>query len=74
MGKKNPRNCGQIRFTTTPLKMMEQLILNVISKQMEEKVIRSGLHGLTKGKLCLTKLVTFCDVVTGWVDKGEQGE
>lgn len=76
MGKKNPRNYWQISLTTAPVKMMEQLILNGISKQMEEKVIRSSLFrssGFTKGKSYLTNLETFCDVVTGWVDKGEQG-
>lgn len=34
---------------------MEQFILDVISKHVEEKkVIRSSQHGLTKGKSCLT--------------------
>ena len=50
---------------------MEQLILDVISKQVEEKkVIRSSQCGFTIGKSCLTNLVAFCDVITGWVDKG----
>jgi len=39
---------------------MEQLILEVIDKQVEEKkVIRS-----------LTNLIAFYDGVTGWVDEG----
>jgi len=34
-----------------PGKVMEQLILEVINKQVEEKKdIRSSQHGLTKGK------------------------
>ncbi|GAB0206011.1 mitochondrial enolase superfamily member 1 [Grus japonensis] len=49
---------------------MEQLILGVISKQVEEKkVIRSGQHRFTKGKSCLTNLIAFCDGMTGWVDE-----
>jgi len=51
--------------------MMEQLILDVIIKQVEEKkVIRSSQHGFTKGKSCLTNLVAFYDAMTGWVDEG----
>jgi len=37
--------------------MKGQLILEVISKQVEEKVIRSSEDGFTKEKLCLTNLL-----------------
>jgi len=50
---------------------MEQLILDVIIKQVEEKrVIRSSQHGFTKGKSRLTNLVAFYDGMIGWVDEG----
>jgi len=50
---------------------MEQLILEVFMKQVEEKkVIRSIQHGFTKGKSCLTNLIAFYDGVTGWLDEG----
>ncbi|GAB0181272.1 mitochondrial enolase superfamily member 1 [Grus japonensis] len=50
---------------------MEQLILEVISKHVEEKkVFGRGQHGFTKGKSCLTNLIAFYDGVTGWVDEG----
>jgi len=45
---------------------MEQLILEVINKQVEEKeVLRSSQHGFTKGKSCLTHLMAFYDDMTG---------
>jgi len=50
---------------------MEQRILEVISKQVEEKkVIRSSQHGFIKGKSCLTNLIAFYNGMTGWVDEG----
>ncbi|GAB0195344.1 mitochondrial enolase superfamily member 1 [Grus japonensis] len=51
--------------------MMEQLILGVINKHVEEKeVIGSGQHGFTKGKSCLTNPIAFYDGMTSWVDEG----
>ena len=49
---------------------MEHLFLYSISKQLEEKVIRSSPHGFTKGKSCLANQIAFCDVIIGWVDGG----
>jgi len=50
---------------------MEELILDVIIEQEEEKkVIRSSQHGFIKGKSCLTNLIALCDGMTGWVDEG----
>jgi len=62
---------GQLASPSIPGKVMEQLILDVIIKQVKEKkVIRSNQHGYTKGKSCLTSLIAFCDGMTGWVDEG----
>ena len=33
----------------------------------EKKVIRSSHHECTKGKSCLTNLVNFYNIITGWV-------
>jgi len=50
---------------------MEQFILEVINKQVEEKkVLRSSQHGFIKGKSCLTNLIALYDGMTGWVDEG----
>jgi len=69
--KEDPGNYGPGSLTSIPGKIMQQLILEVIIKQVEEnKVIRSSQHGFTKGKSCLTNLIPFYDDMTGWVDEG----
>lgn len=47
-----------------------QLVLDTLSKLLEEKVIKNSQHGFSKEKSCLIKLVAFYDVVTGWVEGG----
>jgi len=69
--KEDPGNYRLVSLTSILGKMMEHLILDVISKQVEEKkVIRSSQHGFTKGKSCLTNLIAFYNDMTGWADEG----
>ncbi|PKU38401.1 rna-directed dna polymerase from mobile element jockey- hypothetical protein [Limosa lapponica baueri] len=69
--KEDPGNYRPVSVTSIPGKMMERLILGVISKHMQEKkAIRSSQHGFTKGKSWLTNLIAFYDGMTGWIDEG----
>jgi len=68
--KEDSGNYRPVSFNTIPGKTMEQLILYVISKQVEEKKIISSQHGFTKAKSCFTNLIAFYDGMTDWVDEG----
>ena len=69
--KEDPGNYRPVSLTSVHGKVMQQLILAVISKQVDGmKVIRSSPHEFTKGKSCLTILIAFYDGMTSWVDEG----
>ena len=68
--KEDPGNYRPVSLSAIPGKVMEQFILDVISrKQDEKKVTGRSQQGLNKGESCLTSLVAFYDVMTSWVDK-----
>jgi len=71
-GKKDdPGNYRPISLTSFPGKVMEQLILDIISKQAEEKkVIRSSPHGFPNGKSRFNNLKAFYDDMAVGVDEG----
>jgi len=69
--KEDPGSYRPVSLTSIPRKVMEQLILEVIVKQVgEKKVIGSSQQGFTEGKSGLTNLIAFYDVMSGWVDEG----
>jgi len=57
--------------TSVPGKVIEQLILETISRHIKDKkIIRTSYHGFMKRKSCLINLINFCDEMTGLVDEG----
>jgi len=66
-GKKEEQgNYTPVSLISVPGKVMEQLILDAISKQVEEqKVVRSSQHGFTNGKSCLANLEALYYIMTG---------
>ncbi|PKU44100.1 rna-directed dna polymerase from mobile element jockey-like [Limosa lapponica baueri] len=72
--KEDAGNYRPASLTSIPGKMMEQLIVGIISKHVEEKkAIRSSQHGFIKGKSCLTNLIAFYNgMVTGQEAAGNQ--
>lgn len=61
-------NCKMVNVTSIFREMMEQIITE--TKHIEaRKVIGSSQCGFTKGKSCLTNLITFYDEKTVLVDK-----
>lgn len=64
-----------VLFTSVPGKVMEQILLETISKRMKEKAWKRQ-HGITKGKwkACLTNLIAFYHKVNACVNKGKAGD
>uniref|UniRef100_A0A8B9ZSV0 Reverse transcriptase domain-containing protein n=1 Tax=Anas zonorhyncha TaxID=75864 RepID=A0A8B9ZSV0_9AVES len=69
--KEDLGNYRPASLTSVPGKVLEQLVLDAIFKQLEEKkVMRSSQHGFIKGKSCSTNLIAFYGGITSWVDGG----
>jgi len=54
---------------------MEQIFLEATSRNWKDrKMTGNSPNGFTKGELCLTDLITFCDEMTVCVDKKEAAD
>ena len=69
--KEGPRNYRLVSITSVPAKIMEQILLEIILRYLENtKLIDDSHHGFTKCKSCLPSLVAFCNRVTALLDQG----
>ena len=63
---------GLVSLTSLPGKIIEQIVLREITWHVQDNWgIRPSQHGFTKGRSCLTNLISFYDLVTCLVDEGK---
>ncbi|GAB0180733.1 mitochondrial enolase superfamily member 1 [Grus japonensis] len=68
--EKDPGNYRPVNIPSFPGKVMEQIILENISKHMKDKkVTGNSQHGFTKGKSCLANLIVIYNEMTSSVDE-----
>ncbi|KAK4810522.1 hypothetical protein QYF61_004485 [Mycteria americana] len=70
--REDPGNYRPVSLTSLPGKIMEKIILGAGERHLKDNaIIRHGQHGFTKGKSCLTNLISFYNKVTRLVDEGK---
>lgn len=75
-GKKDARSHKPVSLTSLPGRIMEQIFLKTLLRQLENKdeLIGGNQHDFTEGKLCLMYLEAFCNGVTASVNKGRAAD
>ena len=70
--KEDPVNYRSVSLTSVPGKVMEQIVLREITWHVRDNWgIRPSQHGFTKGRSCLSNLISSYDLVACLVDEGE---
>ncbi|GAB0209611.1 mitochondrial enolase superfamily member 1 [Grus japonensis] len=70
--KEDPGNYRPVSLTLVPGKVMEQIILSVLTRQVQDNQgISPSQHRFMKGRSCLTNQISFYDKVTHLVDEGK---
>ncbi|KAJ7423785.1 RNA-directed DNA polymerase from mobile element jockey-like protein [Pitangus sulphuratus] len=70
--KEDLGNYRPVNLTSIPSKVMEQIIVNVITWHMRDNQgIAPNQHGFRKGRSHLTYMISFYDQVTCLVDEGK---
>lgn len=70
--KEHPGNYGPVSLISILGKVMEQIILETISKHTQgRQVIGSNQNVFMKGKLCLMNLIAVCNTMASLVERGE---
>ena len=68
--KEEPGNYRPVSLTSVPGKVMEEIVLREIIWHVRDNCgIRPSQHGFTKGKSCLTDLISFYNLVTHLVTR-----
>ena len=66
---------GKEGYETVTGKIMEKIILEVIETSLgDNAVIGPRQHGFTRGRSCLTNLISFYDKITHLLDQGKTAD
>jgi len=69
--KDDPGNYRSVSLTSVPGKIMEQLILSVLTRHVKDNQgIRPSQHGFMKGRSCLTNLISLFKIFINDLDEG----
>jgi len=68
--KEDSGNYRPVSLTSAPGKTMEKIILGTVERRLKNNaIIRHSQCGFTKGKSCLSNLISFYDKITCLVDE-----